>query len=235
VTKGKYPPGYGRGVNPDLDAPLPPDTAMEQRMRAGLPYRGDDPRLLALRHRTARRLRALEALDPADAAGRRVALRELLGSFGEGAEIMTPFRCEYGDHVHLGPRAFVNFGAVLLDVAEIRIGADAQLATGVQLLTATHPIDAASRRSGWEWARPIRIGDDVWLGGGVIVLPGVTVGAGTVVGAGAVVTRDLPAGVVAVGNPARVVRAIGPDDRPWGDSDVPPAEDTSADTSDGRG
>ena len=107
----------------------------------------------------------------------------------------------------------MNFDAVMLDVAPITIGADCQLGPRVQLLTATHPVDAAARAAMWEWGEAITLEDGVWLGGGVIVLPGVTIGAGTVVGAGAVVTRDLPPGVVAVGNPARVLRAIGPDDR----------------------
>jgi maltose O-acetyltransferase len=102
---------------------------------------------------------------------------------------------------------------VLLDVAPIRIGAACQLATRVQLLTATHPLDPGPRRDGWESGKSISIGDNVWLGGGAIVCPGVTIGAHTVVGAGAVVTRDLPAGVVAVGVPARVLRELGPEDR----------------------
>ena len=107
----------------------------------------------------------------------------------------------------------MNFDAVLLDTSRIRIGEACQLAPRVQLLTATHPVDPGPRRAGWEYGAPIALGDNVWLGGGVIVCPGVTIGDDTVVGAGAVVTRDLPAGVVAVGNPARVLRAIGPDDR----------------------
>src|SRR5918992_1540290 len=104
---------------------------------------------------------------------------------------------------------FVNYACTMLDVAPIRIGAACQIATGVQLLTPTHPIDPEARRQGWEAAEPITIGDNVWLGGGAIVCPGVTIGEDTGVGAGAVVTRDLPAGVVAVGAPARVLREIG--------------------------
>lgn len=102
----------------------------------------------------------------------------------------------------------MNFGAILLDVARIRIGADVQLGPNVQLLTATHPLEPEPRRAKWESGKPITIGDNVWLGGGVIVCPGVTIGENTVVGAGAVVVRDLPANVVAVGNPARVVREL---------------------------
>lgn len=140
-------------------------------------------------------------------------LRELLGHVGERVTVRTGFRCDYGTHLSIGDRTFANYGLVVLDCAEVRIGNDCQLATNVQLLTATHPLDPADRRSGWELAHPITLEDDVWLGGGVIVCPGVTIGAATVVGAGAVVTKDLPAGVVAVGSPARPVRELGEQDR----------------------
>jgi maltose O-acetyltransferase len=123
------------------------------------------------------------------------------------------FRCDYGSHITIGARTFVNYDCVMLDVAAITIGASCQIATCVQLLTATHPVDPGPRRAGWESGAPIVLGDNVWLGGGVIVCPGVTIGDDTVVGAGAVVTRDLPPGVVAVGIPARVLREIGEGDR----------------------
>ncbi len=139
-------------------------------------------------------------------------LRRMLRHVGEGVVARPPFYCEYGA-VSLGDRTFVNVGAVMLDVAPITIGAACQVATRVQLLTATHPVDPGPRRLGWESAEPITIADNVWLGGGVIVCPGVSIGEDTVVGAGAVVTRDLPAGVVAVGAPARVLREIGERDR----------------------
>ena len=139
-------------------------------------------------------------------------LRELLESVGEGVVFRPTFRCEYGA-ITVGAGTFANFDCIMLDVAPIAIGAACQLATRVQLLTATHPIDPGPRRAGWEYAEPITIGDNVWLGGGAIVCPGVTIGEDTVVGAGAVVTRDLPAGVVAVGTPARVLREIGEADR----------------------
>ena len=127
---------------------------------------------------------------------------------GPGAAVRPPLYVDYGHRVTLGAGVFINFGATLLDVAPIRIGAHTQIGPNVQLLTPTHPLDAAERRAGWESAEPITIGENVWLGGGVIVCPGVTIGDNTVVGAGAVVTRDLPAGVVAVGNPARVIKEI---------------------------
>lgn len=144
-------------------------------------------------------------------------LRQTLRHVGEDVVVRAPFFCEYGA-ISIGDRTFVNVDAVMLDVAPITIGAACQIATRVQLLTATHPIDPEPRRIGWEYAKPITIADNVWLGGGVIVCPGVTIGQDTVVGAGAVVTKDLPAGVVAAGVPARVLRQIGEDDR----VEVPP-------------
>ncbi len=139
-------------------------------------------------------------------------LRELLAEVGEEVTIRPPFFCDYGSNIAIGAGTFVNFDCVMLDVAPIRIGAACQLASRVQLLAATHPIDPEARRVGWELGQPITIGDNVWLGGGAIVCPGVTIGDDTVVGAGAVVTRDLPPGVVAVGVPAKVAREIGPED-----------------------
>lgn len=182
-------------------------------MTSGERYQGDDPVLVADRERAYRLTLRLNTLPTGEDTARRGVLAELLGTLGRDATIVPTLRVDYGYNVHLGDRSFVNFDAVMLDVAPIVIGADCQLATRVQLLTATHPIDAAARATRWEWGEPITLEDGVWLGGGVIVLPGVTIGEGTVVGAGAVVTRDLPAGVVAAGNPARVLREIGPDDR----------------------
>ncbi len=191
---------------------LPPDPAgrrsMRERMLAGEPYIADDPQLA---DDNLRAMRLLEQFNrsPADAPGERVRLlREILGTLGEGAVIRPPFYCDYGYQTHIGARSFANFGLVALDVARISIGADVQIGPNVQLLTATHPVEAGPRRAKWEFARPIVIGDNVWLGGGVIVCPGVTIGENTVVGAGAVVVRDLPANVLAVGNPARIVREV---------------------------
>ena len=135
-------------------------------------------------------------------------LRELLGSLGEDSWIRPPLYVDYGVHLHIGARTFVNFGLVALDVAHIRIGDDTKIGPNVQLLTPIHPVDPVPRRDKLEAAKPITIGDNVWLGGGVIVCPGVTIGDNTVVGAGAVVAKDLPANVVAVGNPARVIKEV---------------------------
>ncbi|MFI6327870.1 sugar O-acetyltransferase [Micromonospora chersina] len=183
-------------------------TAMKDRMLAGEPYIADDPEIIADLDRAARLNERFNRSSADDPEGRLAALRELLGSVGEDSWVRPPFHCDYGHQTHLGPRCFVNFNAVFLDVARITIGADVQIGPHVQLLTATHPVDPAARRDKWEAAEPITIGDNVWLGGGVIVLAGVTIGENTVVGAGAVVTRDLPPNVVALGNPARPVRNL---------------------------
>jgi maltose O-acetyltransferase len=191
----------------DLGAGDDPRT-QRQRMLAGDPYIADDPELAAAALRARTLLEAFNRSAP-DAAGDRTRiLTELLGSFGARSEIRPPFFCDYGSQLHVGAGVFANFGLIALDVAEITIGDDTQIGPSVQLLTPTHPLDAELRRAGWEAAAPITIGSNVWLGGGVLVLPGVTIGDDTVVGAGAVVTKDLPDNVLAVGNPARVVRTL---------------------------
>lgn len=182
--------------------------SMRDRMLAGDLYIADDPELGELSSRALDLAAAYNATTVCQAALRRQLLEELLGSIGEGTEIRPPFHVDYGSHLTIGARCFANFGLVALDVAPITIGDDVQIGPNVQLLTPTHPVEAEPRRQKWEAAQPIVIGDNVWLGGGAIVLPGVTIGANTVVGAGAVVSRDLPPDVVAVGNPARVVRTL---------------------------
>jgi maltose O-acetyltransferase len=184
---------------------------MKERMFRGQLYLVDEE-LEAEQARAQALLERYNATRHAEQDLRERLLREILAEVGEGVVVRPPFRCDYGSNITIGARTFVNFDCVLLDVAPIRIGANCQLATRVQLLTATHPIDPEPRRLGWESAEPITIGDNVWLGGGAIVCPGVTIGDDTVVGAGAVVTRDLPRGVVALGVPATVAREIGPED-----------------------
>ncbi|MFC0006934.1 sugar O-acetyltransferase [Micromonospora siamensis] len=182
--------------------------SMKERMLAGEPYIAEGPEIMADLDRAARLAERFNTSSASDPEGRLAALKELLGSVGEDTWIRPPFHCDYGTQIHLGPRCFVNFNAVFLDVAPITIGADVQIGPNVQLLTATHPIEPEARRAKWEGSAPITIEDNVWLGGGVIVLAGVTIGANTVVGAGAVVTRDLPPNVVAVGNPAKPIRTL---------------------------
>jgi maltose O-acetyltransferase len=180
----------------------------KERMLSGRLYLASDP-VLSEEHRRCRVLiERFNATGVIDEEARRSLLAGLLGGFGEGATIKPPFQCDYGYNISLGARSFVNYGAVFLDCAPIRIGEDVLLATCVQLLTATHPLEVAPRRRGLEYALPITIRDGAWLGGGVIVCPGVTVGENSVVGAGSVVTRDVAPNVVAAGNPCRVLRPL---------------------------
>jgi len=180
----------------------------KDRMLRGELYLADDPELVADHRRCRLLVERFNATSVTDQEERLGLLRSLLGHLGDGAEIRPPLQCDYGYPIRVGARSFVNYGAVILDCAPVTVGDDVQIASGVQLLTATHPLDAAVRRSRYESARPISIGDGAWLGGGVIVCPGVRIGEETVVGAGSVVTRDLPDRVLAVGNPCRVVRAL---------------------------
>ncbi|HEY5331958.1 MAG TPA: sugar O-acetyltransferase [Solirubrobacterales bacterium] len=179
-----------------------------ERMLAGDLYIADDPELHGQMARADRLSRRYEELVMTDPAAARAVLADLLSSLGEGATVRPPLHVDYGEHLSIGPRTFVNYNLVALDVAPIAIGADCQIGPNVQLLTAWHPTEPAPRRAKLEAAAPITIGDNVWLGGGAIVLPGVTIGDDSVVGAGAVVTKDLAAGVLAVGNPARVIRSL---------------------------
>lgn len=178
------------------------------RMLRGDLYQANDPELTEDYRRCQLLVERFNASSVTEADVRRRLLEELLGDIGDGSEIRPPFHCDYGYQIHIGARTFINYGATILDCAEVRIGDEVQIATGVQLLTATHPLDASTRRQGWEYAEPISINDGVWLGGGVIVCPGIRIGENAVVGAGSVVTRDLPDNVLAVGNPARVLREL---------------------------
>ncbi|GGT27328.1 maltose O-acetyltransferase [Streptomyces kurssanovii] len=180
----------------------------KDRMLAGEWYLPDDEELAADTRRRAELCAAYNGNGGALPDERTAILRELLGALGKDVRIRPPFHCDYGRYISIGDRTFINFNAVFLDAAPITVGADVQIGPNVQLLTPTHEMDTDRRRAGWEKAVPIVISDNVWLGGGVIVCPGVTIGENTVVGAGSVVTKDLPAGVLAVGNPARVVRAL---------------------------
>ncbi len=176
-----------------------------EKMLAGLPYDPGDP---DLRDGRARAVGLTIAINAEPDRDRRSALVNRLVSATDGKAIIMPgFFCDYGVNIHLGARAFANANCVFLDCAEIRIGDNFQAGPGVQLLTPEHPLDAVARR-GKETARSIIIGDDVWIGGGAIVLAGVTIGDRSVIGAGSVVTKDVPSDVVVVGNPAKIVRRL---------------------------
>jgi maltose O-acetyltransferase len=180
----------------------------KQKMLAGEPYIAGDAELVAARLACRRLLHRLNHGDPGDQALRARTLSALFATFGEGAYVEPPFHCDYGDNIHVGEGFYANFSCVVLDCARVDIGAGVFFGPAVHVYTATHPLDAEERVSGVEYARPVSIGARAWLGGGAIVLPGVSIGADSVIGAGSVVTRDVPAGVLAVGNPCRVLRTI---------------------------
>lgn len=177
------------------------------KMLAGDPYDPMDQGLVAARDRARDLCQALNATREAQRDERRRILKELFGTGGETVWMQPPFFCDYGANIHLGERVFFNFNCVVLDVCEVRIGDFTLFGPAVQIYTATHPMNAEERRK-HEFARPIEIGPDVWVGGGAIICPGVRIGAKSVIGAGSVVTRDVPESTFAAGNPCRAVRTI---------------------------
>jgi maltose O-acetyltransferase len=180
----------------------------KDKMLAGDMYLANDPQLVAERMQARERCQALNALPPsAPDDARRAATQALFGA-PTNAYVTPPFFCDYGTNIALGANVYFNFNCVVLDVAPVTIGDNVMFGPAVQVYTATHPLDAAERRSGREFAKPIVIGDDAWIGGGAILCPGVTIGARAVIGAGSVVTRDIPADVFAAGNPCRVIRSL---------------------------
>lgn len=188
----------------------------KQKMLHGEFYNPRDPELLEDYHRARHLLRALSQLDSRALDQRTALFRDLLGHAGDGAWIELPFSCEYGRHITIGRNSFVNVQCVFSDCNAISIGDHTLIGPNCQIYTATHPLDAADRivppapgQAPYRTqTRPVRIGDNVWLGGSVIVLPGVTIGNNTTIGAGSVVTKDIPENVLAFGNPCRVIRSI---------------------------
>jgi maltose O-acetyltransferase len=177
-------------------------------MFAGELYNGSDGELVAERIRARELCQALAALSPSASLAERSDLLAKLFGAATNAYVTPPFFCDYGSNIRLGENVYFNFNCVILDVAKVVIGSNVLFGPAVQIYTATHPMDANERRSGLEFAKPITIESDVWLGGGTIVCPGVTIGNGSVIGAGSVVVRDIPAEVFAAGNPCRVIRKI---------------------------
>ncbi|MGA9866073.1 MAG: sugar O-acetyltransferase [Acetobacteraceae bacterium] len=174
-------------------------------MAAGAPYRPDDPELQAEQAAAQAWLARYNASAGASVVERQALLTERFASVGEGAVVRPPFFCDYGSNIRLGRGAFLNFNCVILDVVEVVIGEGTQIGPAVQIYAADHPRDPTTRRAGLEFGRPVRIGRDVWIGGGAILLPGISVGDDAIIGAGSVVTRDVAAGATVVGNPARAV------------------------------
>ena len=177
------------------------------KMLAGQLYDPNDRELVAGREHARDLCQALNASPEADQEPRRRILVELFGAGGDTVWMQPPFFCDYGSNITLGERVFFNFNCVVLDVCRVTIGSFTLFGPAVQIYTAMHPLDAALRRQ-QEYGKPVEIGADVWVGGGAIILPGVTIGSRAVIGAGSVVTRDVPEGVFAAGNPCRVIRDI---------------------------
>ena len=177
------------------------------KMLDGELYDPMDPELVRARDRARDLCQDLNATREAQIDERRRILKELFGTGGESVWMQPPFYCDYGSNILLGERVFFNFNCVVLDVSPVRIGDYTLFGPAVQVYTATHPMNAELRRK-QEFSKPIEIGSDVWVGGGAIICPGVCIGSRSVIGGGSVVTRDIPEGVFAAGNPCRVIREI---------------------------
>jgi len=178
-----------------------------QKMLNGELYDAMDPELVSARARARDLCQILNASREFDEAVRRDLLVRLFGKGGDTVRMQPPFFCDYGSNIELGESVYFNFNCVVLDVCTVRIGDFSLFGPGVQILTPMHPYEAKLRRL-QEYGKSIEIGSDVWVGGGALILPGVRIGSRTVTGAGSVVTRDIPDGVLAAGNPCRVVREI---------------------------
>jgi maltose O-acetyltransferase len=179
----------------------------KEKMLAGELYDPFDPELVSGRNRARVLCQSLNATTEPEQDERRLILEDLFGAGGETVWMQPPFYCDYGSNIALGMRVYFNFNCIVLDVCDVRIGDYTLFGPGVQILTPLHPLDAYSRRTR-EYGKPIEIGSDVWVGGGALILAGVHIGSRSVIGAGSVVTRDIPEGVLAAGNPCRVIRNV---------------------------
>ncbi len=180
----------------------------KEKMIAGELYNAADPELLELYASAKDLCHELAHIKPSDTKAKAEILRKLLPHFGENAVIVPPFFCDYGWNIHAGNNFYANTGCVILDVAPVHIGNNVMLAPNVQIYTAAHPVDPVERAGGLEFGKPIRIGNDVWIGGNTVLCPGVDIGDRAVIGAGSVVAKSIPPGVLAAGNPCRIIRSI---------------------------
>ncbi|XZE56279.1 sugar O-acetyltransferase [Planctomycetaceae bacterium SH139] len=187
-----------------------------QRMIAGEPYDAMDAELVEARAVARDLCQDLNATRERDQAARRNILTQLFAKGGETVWLQPPFYCDYGSNIYLGERVYFNFNCVVLDVCEVHVGSFTFFGPAVQIYAASHPLNAQLRRT-HEFGKPISIGSDVWVGGGAIICPGVSIGNKSVIGAGSVVTRAIPSGVLAVGNPCRVIRDLSADEFPAAD------------------
>ena len=182
-------------------------------MLAGLPYKAWMDGLSQERLENKKKIFAFNHLEPDRLDEKEKLLKEILGKTGEYVNIEAPFHCDYGYNIEVGENFFANYNFTVLDVGKVRIGANAQIAPNVSIYTAGHPIHPDSRNSGYEYGISITIGDNVWIGGNVCIMPGVTIGNNVVIGAGSVVTKDIPDNVIAAGNPCKIIRVITEEDR----------------------
>ena len=202
------------GARPIRIEPREPERARSslrterEKMLAGEPYRASDLDLAVARRRARELLARYNSLTPIQAADRWTILAKLFGKLGKRVWIEPPLFCDYGSNITLGNGVYMNFNCVILDCASVSLGDDVLLGPAVQIYTAHHPTDPEARATGRELANAIVVEDNVWIGGGAILCPGVRIGRGSTIGAGSVVTRDVPARVVAAGNPCRVIRRL---------------------------
>ena len=187
----------------------------KERMMAGLPYKAWMDGLSEERMDNKKRIFRFNNLPPENVEEQDRLIREILGKTGREVHIEAPFHCDYGYNIEVGDNFFANYNLIILDVGKVRIGKNAQIAPNVAIYTAGHPIHPESRNSGYEYGISVTIGDNVWIGGNAVIMPGVTIGDNVVIGAGSVVTKDIPANVIAAGNPCRVIREITDDDREY--------------------
>lgn len=182
-----------------------------EKFAAGDVYDFADPVFADMKRRGSTGCRALAAVDPLDVEGRRAAVEALFGSTGEGVTIEQGFNCDHGHNIHVGDDVLMNFNCTVLDIAEVRIGSHVMLGPGTTISTVNHPLSPAGRRRHGAQATPVTIGDDVWTGANVTILPGVTIGDNVVIAAGAVVTKDVPSNSLVAGVPARILRELDDD------------------------
>lgn len=180
----------------------------KELMLSGKMYDPSDLTLVSERKKARQLFQLYNSTGEDESRKRKVVLQRLIPNQGAELYIEPPFYCDYGYNIILGEKVYMNFNCCILDVMQVKIGDRAMLAPGVQIYTATHPLNAIERNSGREYARPVNIGDDVWIGGGAIICPGVSIGNGVVVAAGAIVTKDVPKNVLIGGNPARIIKTI---------------------------